>query len=290
VILVQGNIPQGAKWDQARRNAIFERYLALTAKAVDGLPPGTPAVVVWPETASPFLLDGDDATARAAIQAASQGDPSLIGAVRFATDGRPRNSLFALVRGGDIVAVYDKAHLVPFGEYQPAWVPLGFQFMPGGGFASGPGPKVMNVPGLPPFGVLICYEAIFPGAVVGDDGRPEWLVNVTNDAWFGDSSGPRQHLQAARMRSVEEGLPLVRAANTGISAVFDGRGQEIERLGLGETGTVSAVLPGAFPQTLFARFGLTIPAMLALATVGMGWLNHISSRPDRKSNQSNETY
>jgi apolipoprotein N-acyltransferase len=288
VVLVQGNVAQGAKWNQAYRNMIFERYLSLTRQAVEGLPPGTPAVVIWPETASPFLLEGDDAPARQAIQAASLGNPSLIGAVRFASDGRPRNSLFALEGTGQIDAVYDKSHLVPFGEYQPFWVPQGLEFVPGGGFASGPGPKVLRVPGLPPFGALICYEAIFPGEIVAPNDRPAWLVNVTNDAWFGDSSGPRQHLAAARMRAVEEGLPLVRAANTGISAVFDARGHETDRLALGQTGVVVAPLPGARSPTPFSRFGLIVPAILALAAVGMGWLNRVRSRLDRRLERSVE--
>ncbi len=269
VILVQGNVPQGAKWDQTRRRAIFERYLDLTAQAERALPPGTPSVVVWPETASPFLIDSDP-TARAAVQSASGGAPSLVGAVRFDAADRPRNSLFALVGEGTIAALYDKAHLVPFGEYQPAWLPLGIQVVPGGGFAAGPGPGVSEVPGLPPFGALICYEAIFSGQIVKPGNRPDWLVNITNDAWFGDSSGPRQHLAAARMRAVEEGLPLVRAANTGVSAVFDARGHETARLELGRTGVVTAELPGGMSATVFARLGLWVPVVLSVLALGCG--------------------
>lgn len=277
VLLVQGNVPQGVKWDQARRYSIFEHYLRLTNEAVRSLPPGTHAVVVWPETASPFLLDGD-AAVRSAIQAASQGAPSLIGAVRFDAAGRPRNSLFALVGDGEIAATYDKAHLVPFGEYQPSWLPVGIQLVPGGGFAAGPGPQLLRVPELPLFSALICYEAIFPGEIVGHDGRPAWLVNVTNDAWFGNSSGPRQHLAAARMRAVEEGLPLVRAANTGISVVFDSRGHEVDRIGVGVTGVLATALPGPQPPTVFARFGLALPSVLALITLGAGLVPLIFSR------------
>jgi apolipoprotein N-acyltransferase len=118
-------------------------------------------------------------------------------------------------------------------------------------------------------GALICYEAIFPGQVVASP-RPDWLVNVTNDAWFGDSTGPRQHLAAARMRAVEEGLPLMRAANTGISAGFDAHGHELGRLGLEVEGTLVLALPGKLPPTPFARWGLTIPTLLALAAIGVG--------------------
>ena len=119
---------------------------------------------------------------------------------------------------------------------------------------------------------MICYEAIFPGQGVDPHDRPAWLVNVTNDAWFGNSTGPRQHLAAARLRAVEEGLPLLRAANTGISAAFDAKGHEIERLGLGATGTLSVSLPPALPPPLFARVGLVLPGGLAAAALGAGLL------------------
>jgi apolipoprotein N-acyltransferase len=147
---------------------------------------------------------------------------------------------------------------------------LPLMVMPGGGFAPGPGPATLHPPGLPPFGALICYEAIFPGQIVDRNDRPAWLVNVTNDAWFGNSSGPRQHLAAARMRAVEEGLPLLRAANTGISAAFDARGHELARMEMQHTGTVAVVLPAALPATLFASWGLWLPAIAASVALGFG--------------------
>jgi apolipoprotein N-acyltransferase len=269
VILVQGDVQQGQKWDQALATRIFNRYLALTRAAVARLPDGTRAVVVWPETASPFLLQ-TDAAARDAIAQAAGGAVSLVGAVRFDARGRPRNSLFAILPDGGIAAIYDKWHLVPFGEYIPDWLPLAFAVMPGGGFASGPGPVTLDVPGLPPVGPLICYEAIFTGQIVSPAKRPDWLVNITNDAWFGNSSGPRQHLAAARMRAVEEGLPLMRAANTGISAGFDARGHELGRLGIDETGSLTIALPGAEAITGYARFGLGVPVVFALLILGCG--------------------
>ena len=143
-----------------------------------------------------------------------------------------------------IEGIYDKWHLVPFGEYQPDWLPLGLQVVPGGGFARGPGPRTLHIPGLPAVGALICYEAIFPSQVVDPNDRPDWMVNVTNDAWFGNSTGPRQHLAAARFRAVEEGLPLMRAANTGISAGFDARGHELGRLDPQVTGILSTAITG----------------------------------------------
>ena len=161
-------------------------------------------------------------------------------------------------------------------------MPLPIQLVPGGGFAPGPGPRTLDVPGLPPVGALICYEAIFPHQVVDEADRPAWMVNITNDAWFGRSTGPRQHLAAARMRAVEEGLPLIRAANTGISAVFDARGHEVARLGLERAGVVLAPVGGALPPTPFARFGLAIPLTLAAASLLAGLAG---GRPRRPRNE-----
>jgi apolipoprotein N-acyltransferase len=268
VVLVQGNIAQGQKFDRALMLDIFNRYLALTRRGLSEAGAG-PALVIWPETASPFLPQTDQ-PARQAIEDAAHGVPALVGAIRFDADQRPRNSLFALIDDGTIAGIYDKWHLVPFGEYIPDWLPLPLMVMPGGGFASGPGPRTLHIPGLPPVGALICYEAIFPGQIVDPADRPAWLVNVTNDAWFGNSSGPRQHLAAARMRAVEEGLPLLRAANTGISAAFDARGHELARLGMQQTGTLVVKLPAAMPATPFARLGLWLPIIMASVALGAG--------------------
>ncbi len=270
VVVVQGNVPQGQKWNRSLVDSIFDRYLMLTA---DGLRQAGPrqAVVIWPETAVPYLLETDPA-ARAAIATATGPAVALIGGVRFGPERRPRNSLFAVLPGGDISQIFDKWHLVPFGEYQPDWLPVGVQLVPGGGFMPGPGPVTLSPPGIPKVGPLICYEAIFPGQVADRENRPAWLANVTNDAWFGNSSGPRQHLAAARMRAVEEGLPLIRAANTGISAIFDAHGHEIARLGMGDAGVLVAPLPGALPPTPFGQFGLPVPGLLAALALGAGML------------------
>jgi apolipoprotein N-acyltransferase len=268
VVVAQGNIAQGQKWNRDLVMRIFSRYLALTAEGV-ARADGGQAVVVWPETASPFLLQAD-AAARAAIAEAAHGAPALVGGVRFDQDNRPRNSLFAVMAGGSLDGVYDKWHLVPFGEYQPSWFPLPIKVVPGDGFQDGDGPSTLHVPGLPAIGPLICYEAIFPGQVIDAADRPAWMVNVTNDAWFGNSTGPRQHLAAARLRAVEEGLPLVRAANTGISAVFNPRGQEMARLGMNRAGILVVALPPALPPPPFARFGLIIPALMGLVALAGG--------------------
>ncbi|MGH7068387.1 MAG: apolipoprotein N-acyltransferase [Acetobacteraceae bacterium] len=275
VALVQGDIPETMKFDHARALHIFEIYLGLTrqaARAADG----HPLAVVWPEAASPYLLDRDGAARAAIAAAAGAGVPVLAGSIRFDRQGHPRNSLIVVEGSGPPLAIYDKWHLVPFGEYQPKWLPLPIEVVPGGGFKAGPGPRTLKVPGLPPFGPLICYEAIFSGQIIGRT-RPDWLVNITNDAWFGNTAGPRQHLAAARMRAVEEGLPLLRAANTGISAAFTARGREIDRLAWGQRGFLMVRLPGPLAPTLYARFGLAIPAVLAVLMLVAGGVAGVAS-------------
>ena len=278
-VIVQGNVPEEHKQDMRRAVAIFDRYLALTRSGLAhaGVAfAGDRPVVIWPESSSPFALP-NDVGARAALVETAGGVPVLAGTVRFDALERPYNSLAAITGLAAPEWVYDKWHLVPFGEFSPAWVPVAVQLVQGG-FVPGPGPRTLHVPGLPAVGPLICYEAIFPAQVADERDRPEWLVNVTNDAWFGNSSGPRQHLAAARLRAVEEGLPLVRAANTGISAVFDAYGRETARLGLGRTGTLEVPVPGHLAPTPFSRFGLTIPAGLASALLLVGALSRKRDR------------
>ncbi len=273
-VLVQGNVQQGQKWDRAAAGAAFERHLALTRQGVAAAG-DVPTIVIWPETSSVFLLQSDPAARDAIIDAAQPARAALVGSLTFRAgapsadpENLPRNSLVAMQAAGAAVAgIYDKWHLVPFGEYAPSWVPLAIQVVPGR-FDFGRGPATLRVPGVPPFGALICYEAIFPAQVVDQADRPDWLVNITNDAWFGNSTGPRQHLAAARLRAVEEGLPLLRAANTGISAGFDSRGRELGRLTLGQAGVLSIVIPGKRPPTSFSRWGLVVPGLFGLLTIG----------------------
>jgi len=268
VALLQGNIAQGQKFDQDLAVSIFRHYLDLARHARTDAGDGA-LVEIWPETAFPGYLDYDD-TARRVIEDAINGTPSLVGSIRFDAQRRPRNSLFAVLDGGAVAGVYDKWHLVPFGEYIPDWLPLPIMVLPGNGFAAGPGPRTLHATALPPFGALICYEAIFSGQIVDRHDRPDWLVNVTNDAWFGNSSGPRQHLAAARLRAVEEGLPLVRAANTGISAAFDARGHELARMDMLQTGVLMVTLPSPLPETLYARLGLWLPTLLSTVALAFG--------------------
>lgn len=272
VVLVQGNVPQGQKWDRADATAAFERYLRLTAQGVRQAG-GRPSVVVWPETASIFFLQSDPAARAAIARAMGPARAALVGGLTFVGGvpvldpaHPPSNSLLALTPEGAVAGIYSKWHLVPFGEYAPTWVPFSVQLVPGQ-FAFGPGPRTLRVGGVPALGGLICYEAIFPGQVVDRADRPAWMVNITNDAWFGNSTGPRQHLAAARMRAVEEGLPLMRAANTGITAGFDAQGRELGRIGLDRPGVLDLPLPGPRGSTSFARWGLVLPGLLALAAV-----------------------
>jgi len=180
------------------------------------------------------------------------------------------NSIEALNASGDIVARYDKAHLVPFGEYLPFRNVLPFKKITAGtiDLSPGPGPRTIALPGLPPFAATICYEAIFPGAIIDEQERPEWILNLTNDAWYGRSSGPFQHLANARTRAVEEGLPMVRVANNGISAVIDAVGRVQVRINLDTIGHTDVLLPPAGGRTLYSRVGdWTVVALLLLSAV-----------------------
>ena len=205
LILVQGNIAQELKWQAAQREANFRRYLDLTRQALAAeaaAHPGSRLVAIWPETASPYLLAQDTEAREQAAETLPPGATLLAGTVRAEWDATNRlqavwNSLVAVNDDGVVAGVYDKAHLVPFGEYMPLSGLLPIRLAAGGmDFSAGPGPVAVTVPALPPFGVLICYEAIFPGAIASRP-RPDWLVNITNDGWFGTSSGPWQHLAAA---------------------------------------------------------------------------------------------
>lgn len=270
--IVQAAIDPALKNNSSLREANLGRHLALTMDT-----PGFDRIthVIWPETAVQFLIDHDTEVREAVASAVPPGGLLLTGAPRGEIeDGRLTqvwNSLVALDGAAEIVGTFDKFHLVPLGEYVPLrdFLPFIDKVTPGAlDFSAGPGPVTLRLPGLPPVGPLICYEVIFPGHVVDADDRPSWLLNLTNDAWFGVTSGPYQHFASARMRAVEEGLPLVRAANTGISGVIDGYGRVIARLGLGQAGVLDADLPQA-PSglTVFARWGETMLALILAATV-----------------------
>lgn len=262
--LVQANISQHHKWDPELRAESFRRHLDLSATPPsDGAAP--PTHIIWPETASAYVLDEDEVAREVIADITPAGGHVLTGFNRFDLTSEPKrawNSLAALNDQGGIDAIYDKHRLVPFGEFLP-WRGLlsriGLKKITDGtiGFQPGEGQVSLEVGGLPAFSPLICYEAIFTANVVPDGERPAWLLNITNDAWFGRSSGPYQHLAMARMRAIEEGLPLVRSANTGISAVVDPYGRVLASLDLGETGVLDAALPATLEQpTFYARYPL----------------------------------
>jgi apolipoprotein N-acyltransferase len=216
---------------------------------------------LWPEAAVPFLL-GRDAPARREIAAVVPPHGYVItGAVRANPPPQPVrkvwNSLEAVDAEGDITAHYDKVHLVPFGEYVPFRSFLPIEKITAGtiDFSAGPGHRTLALPGPPPFAPLICYEAIFPGDIIDAAHRPDWLLNITNDAWYGRSSGPFQHFAIARTRAVEEGLPLVRVANNGVSGVVDAEGRIKARTSLDAVGYADVALPAAAAPTLYARAG-----------------------------------
>ena len=286
--LLQANVAQQHKWDPELRERWFARHLELAQAPGAGAPP---THVIWPETAAPYLLD-EDVVARTRIaEATPAGGGTVTGAERFdfsTEPGRAWNSLFAIDSRAAVAARYDKVDLVPFGEFlplRPVLGALGLTNLAGGigDFERGPGRATLDVAGLPPFSPLICYEVIFTGRVVAPGARPGFLLNVTNDAWFGTSAGPFQHLAMARLRTVEEGLPLVRAANSGISVVIDARGRTVERLGLNEAGFLDAALPAALqPPPLYARIGWIAPAALALVMLVMAVAGEARARRDAR--------
>ena len=270
--IMQPNLPQDAKFRPENKGWILSHYLALSARAADpdrsGLDDVT--VLIWPESAFPFILSRDSRTL-AQIGAVLPQDTVLVtgaareddGAGRSASgDARYFNAIQVIASGGHILDSYDKVHLVPFGEYLPfqkVFDRLGlhqFVHIPGG-FEAGERRHLLLVPGLPAAAPLICYEAIFPGEAVPAEAlaeRPGLLLNVTNDGWFGMTSGPYQHFAQARLRAIEEGLPLIRAANTGISAIVDPYGRVLAELPLGAEGVLDGGLPQRIEAPLFAKF------------------------------------
>jgi apolipoprotein N-acyltransferase len=283
--LVQPDIAQQDKWRSDRRQANLAAYLTLSLAPSDQ--PITH--VIWGETAVPYALDGvHDGDLRAALgESLAEADsaaelPLLIsGVVRRTPEGQEPfqvwNSLVALDLQGTVHGWYDKAHLVPFGEYIPLRGLLPIEKITAGSvdFTPGPGRVTMTLPGLPPVSPLICYEVIFPGQVtVPADGnqRPQWLLNLTNDGWYGLSAGPHQHYATARLRAVEQGIPLVRVANTGVSAIVDPWGREVAHLDLGAEGFVDGPLPRAIAPTLYAVVGNSAPLGLALMVLVIGLL------------------
>ncbi len=294
--LIQPNVPQDARFRADMRDEIVGKYLEMSDRALSPERTGISDVthLIWPESAFPFLIQRDPQALGRIGAALPEGKQIVTGAAR----GREpltrenavfHNSILTIGPGGRIGEVYDKVHLVPFGEYLPGPLDAAlravglrqFVAVPGG-FTPGSreGQRILTVPGLPPVAATICYEAIFPGAILppasgeAAPAVPGLILNLTNAAWFGDTPGPRQHFAQARLRAVEEGLPLVRDANSGISAVVDGHGRVLASLPLGTEGVLDSALPQRLPgRTLYARLGdapfaLALLACLGLALVG----------------------
>jgi apolipoprotein N-acyltransferase len=266
--LVQPNFPEPPDFSRPALEANWQRLLAMSSAGLNA----KANAIIWPEATSPWLLASDTA-ARAQLATVTGTTPVLAGSLRVVSQTDYRNSLVALAGPVPALAVYDKWKLVPFGEYMPKWIPLKIiPDMLGGGFTPGPGPQTITIDGLPPFGPMICYEDVFPGPMVDEAHRPAWLVVITDDAWFGDSSGTRQHFVNARLRAVEEGLPLARAANSGPSAMIDPYGHVLASLPLDTQGVLAVPLPGHLPPTLFSRLGLKFPLILGVVAIITGML------------------
>jgi len=280
--IMQPNLAQDEKFNYGAKQQVMARYLALSDRAMG---PGASGVrdvthLIWPESAFPFFLQREPEAMAQIADLLPPGTVLIVGAARPAsaapTPGviHAYNSIYVIDHDGAILSVYDKLHLVPFGEYLPFQdflERLGLMQLTKvkGGYLPGTVRKPIAVPRAPAFLPLICYEIVFPGDAVPAGERPAWLVNVTNDGWFGQSSGPYQHLQQARVRAIEEGLPLVRAANTGVSAVIDPLGRFVRTLPLGTEGVLDSALPQPVGPTPYVRFrdgpaGLAMLAALAL--------------------------
>jgi apolipoprotein N-acyltransferase len=277
VRLVQPDVPQTEKYVPRYRVRNWQRLIDLSV-AKNG---PQPTHIIWPEAAPPFLLAREPEALDDVTLLTSRDTVLLTGAVRVEvntpTDYHFFNSFYVFGNGGQLLDTYDKFHLVPFGEYLPLkslFSAIGIAKIVNspGDFVAGPGAKTFDVPGAPPVTPLICYEILFPDEIAAT-ARPGWYVNVTDDSWFGppSSSGPYQHLLTARIRAIEQGVPIARAANTGISAMIDPLGRVTATLGAGQMGIVDAMLPAALPPTPYSRFGEWLFLLLLFACGGGAW-------------------
>ncbi|ARE82424.1 apolipoprotein N-acyltransferase [Roseovarius mucosus] len=273
VRLIQPNAPQHEKWDPEKIQGFFDRQLAFSAAGE-----GRPDLIVWPETAVPVMLENAARTLEV-ISDAAGGVPVVVGLQRR-EELRLFNTLALVEAGGSVAAVYDKHHLVPFGEYMPygdvlaQWGIHGMASKDGQGFSSGPGAQVIEMGALGRALPLICYEGVFAQDLRAAPGRADFILLITNDAWFGKFSGPYQHLAQARLRSAEFGLPMIRVANTGVSAMIDAAGRVTESLPLGEAGWRDAALPPPLPPTVYARLGDAPMLAIFLVLLGLSRLDH----------------
>ncbi len=259
VRIVQPALTQLQKWDEEDKDEVLSEYFRLSSPEAAPLESGT--VLVWPESAFPFPLMESPGTLAAIAELLPEGTALITGAYRVERPPNSEiqyyNSIYVIGEDGTALQAYDKVHLVPLGEYVPGGTLLrqtGLRQLADRGFVAGPHRRALTLPNGASFLPLICYEIIFPGAVLGDGPRPDFLLNLTNDGWFGRTTGPYQHFHQARVRSVEEGLPLVRAANTGISAVIDSYGRLVTQARLGETTMIEAAVPAPIPAPFYAQW------------------------------------
>jgi apolipoprotein N-acyltransferase len=273
---VQASIPQTEKWKAEFKERNLRRHMALSLKDR----PDWVTHVIWPEMAATYYVETDPEMRRLLSRAAPPAGWLITGAPRRDETGL-HNSAIALDSAGSVVGVYDKFHLVPFGEYVPFrdYLPIEKITHGSGGYSPGPGPRTIRFPGLPPVSPLVCYEVIFPGAVMDREDPAEWLLNLTNDGWYGATAGPYQHLAIARLRAIEEGAPMVRAAYTGVSAIIDPYGRIIQRIGLNQIGVLDTPLPKPLlrewflQRTIYAKFGELIFTIFLLSGCLICWLS-----------------
>ena len=261
--IVQANIPQSEKWDPELKFQNISKYLRLSNLPFN-LPPSKNSVIkiiVWPETAIPAFLEEDEKLRRLIMDSIAGPSILVTGAPAIATQNPAglHNSFFVLSQAGDILSRYDKVKLVPFGEYVPfkKWLPFSRLVESLADFQVGTGSKFVDIPLIGKISPLICYEAIFPGDIVGgeDEDRPKLIINLTNDAWFGNGAGPKQHLEIAKMRAIEEGIPLIRSANTGISGFYDAYGRSLGEISLNQTGILDRHLASVTSSpTIYSLF------------------------------------
>ena len=281
--LVQPSIPQTMKWSPVSLDENLNKYIALSReKGLEDID-----FVIWGETASPFPLDYDNYYRELVTNAISEKGHLITGSLRYEADEndfyQPLNSMFIVNKHGVIEAHYDKSHLVPFGEYipfreyLPKWVrPITNTIA---NFKAGKGLQNIQIADYPSLGALICYEIIFPAQVVNKNQKPQWLINLTNDGWYGNSAGPYQHLVSAQMRAVEEGITIVRAANTGISAVIDRLGTIRHALGLNQQGILDTYLPQELETaTIYGKYRNIIPLILCFLNLAFAFLLKIKAK------------
>jgi len=280
--IVQPALEQLQKWDPENKDAVLSTYFRLSTPEGAPLTKGT--LLVWPESAFPFMLTQDAGVFAAIAELLPVGTALVTGAYReeYPPNGEREvyNTIYAIGEDGTILDAYDKVHLVPFGEYVPfgeVLSRLGIRQLVPASFSPGPFRRPLTIPFVPPFLPLICYEIIFSGEILDQGPRPAFILNLTNDGWFGSTTGPYQHYHFARVRSVEEGLPLVRAANTGISAVIDPYGKSIAVIRLGEATMIEALLPASIALPFYAQWrGLVF--LLSLAVCMLAYATKILYR------------